>query len=58
MLQHVTIVKAEAAKARIIVPLLHRSFFIKASNPFFEGLNFWVFSPSEAMGELGGYKFK
>jgi hypothetical protein len=26
-------VKVEAAKARIIVPLLHQSFFIKASNP-------------------------
>jgi hypothetical protein len=40
---HATIVKAKVAKARIAVPLLHRSFFIKSSNPFLEGLNFWAF---------------
>jgi hypothetical protein len=51
---HATIVKAEAAKTRIAVPLMHRSFFIKVSNPFFEGLNFWVFFTLRSNGEIRG----
>jgi hypothetical protein len=51
---HATIVKAKAAKAHITVPLLHQSFFIKASNPFFEGLNFHDFLTLESNGGTRG----
>jgi hypothetical protein len=55
---HVTIVKAEAAKAHIAIPLLHQSFFIKAGNPFIKGLNFQVFFTLGSNGGTRGCKFK
>jgi hypothetical protein len=36
-----TVVKSEAAKACVSIPLLHQIFHFKASHPFFKRLNFW-----------------
>jgi hypothetical protein len=40
---HATIVKDEAAETSINIPLLHRSLYVEASNPFFKGLNLQAF---------------
>jgi hypothetical protein len=43
MSDHATIVKAKATEACISTPLLHRSLYVEASNPFFKELNFQAF---------------
>jgi hypothetical protein len=48
---HATIVKDEAAKTHITVPLLHGRLFIEASYSLFKWLNFWAFF---TLGSNGG----
>jgi hypothetical protein len=49
-----TIVKSKPTKAGVVVPLLHRGFNIKVSNPFFKGFNFCVFFSFRVNGRVRG----